>query len=35
MIVWALEWDEVIQRAKRALKDMGVYGVKTTIPYQM
>ncbi len=35
LIVWALEWDEVIQRAKRALKDMGVYGVKTTIPYQM
>lgn len=34
LIVWALQWDEVIQRAKRALKDMGVYGVKTTIPYQ-
>ncbi len=34
LIVWALEWDEVIQRSKRALKDMGVYGVKTTIPYQ-
>ncbi len=34
LIVWALQWDEVIQRSKRALKDMGVYGVKTTIPYQ-
>ncbi|MCP3852247.1 MAG: ATP-grasp domain-containing protein, partial [Gammaproteobacteria bacterium] len=34
LIVWALEWNEVIQRSKRALKDMGVYGVKTTIPYQ-
>lgn len=34
LIVWALEWDEVIQRSKRALRDMGVYGVKTTIPYQ-
>ncbi len=34
LIVWALEWDEVIQRSKRALKDMGVYGIKTTIPYQ-
>lgn len=34
LIVWALEWDEVIQRSKRALKDMSVYGVKTTIPYQ-
>ncbi len=35
LIVWALEWDEVIARSKRALRDMGVYGVKTTIPYQM
>ena len=34
LIVWALQWDEVIQRSKRALKDMAVYGVKTTIPYQ-
>jgi len=34
LIVWALQWDEVIQRSKRALKDMSVYGVKTTIPYQ-
>lgn len=34
LIVWALGWDEVIQRSKRALKDMAVYGVKTTIPYQ-
>ncbi len=34
LIVWALSWDEVIQRSKRALRDMGVYGVKTTIPYQ-
>ncbi len=33
LIVWALQWDEVIQRSKRALKDMSVYGVKTTIPY--
>jgi pyruvate carboxylase subunit A len=35
LIVWALEWDEVISRSKRALRDMGVYGIKTTIPYQM
>ncbi len=34
LIVWALQWDELIQRSKRALRDMGVYGVKTTIPYQ-
>ena len=35
LIVWALDWDSVIDRAIRALKDMGVYGVKTTIPYQL
>lgn len=35
LIVWALEWDEVIARSRRTLRDMGVYGVKTTIPYQM
>lgn len=35
LIVWALTWDELIRRAKRALKDIVVYGVKTTIPYQL
>ena len=35
LIVWALEWDEVLARSKRALNDMGVYGVKTTIPYYL
>ncbi|NOX75802.1 MAG: acetyl-CoA carboxylase biotin carboxylase subunit [Gammaproteobacteria bacterium] len=35
LIVWALDWDSVIDRAIRALRDMGVYGVKTTIPYQL
>jgi len=34
LIVWALDWDGVIRRSKRALSDMRVYGVKTTIPYQ-
>ncbi|TCK18301.1 pyruvate carboxylase subunit A [Thiogranum longum] len=33
--VWALEWDELINRARRALHDTGVYGVKTTIPYYL
>ncbi|MGD8514240.1 MAG: acetyl-CoA carboxylase biotin carboxylase subunit [Granulosicoccaceae bacterium] len=33
LIVWALDWDAVIARGLRALDDMGVYGVKTTIPY--
>lgn len=35
LIVWALDWDAVIDRAIRALNDIGVYGVKTTIPYQL
>jgi pyruvate carboxylase subunit A len=35
LIVWALDWDSLIDRAIRALNDIGVYGVKTTIPYQL
>ncbi|MEN8108898.1 MAG: acetyl-CoA carboxylase biotin carboxylase subunit [Pseudomonadota bacterium] len=33
LIVWALDWPELLNRARRALQDIGVYGVKTTIPY--
>ena len=33
LTVWALNWDGVIERGRRALNDMVVYGVKTTIPY--
>ena len=33
LIVWALDWDDVVNRGSRALRDMGVYGVKTTIPF--
>ncbi|MDT8384205.1 MAG: acetyl-CoA carboxylase biotin carboxylase subunit [Gammaproteobacteria bacterium] len=35
LIVWALDWDSLLDRANRALNDIGVYGVKTTIPYQL
>lgn len=35
LIVWALTWDALIDRATRALRDIGVYGVKTTIPYHL
>jgi pyruvate carboxylase subunit A len=35
VIVWALEWDDVVRRGKRALRDMGVFGVRTTIPYYL
>ncbi|WP_090206696.1 acetyl-CoA carboxylase biotin carboxylase subunit [Ectothiorhodospira magna] len=35
LVVWAMDWDSLIRRARRALGDMGVYGVKTTIPYHL
>ncbi len=35
LIVWALTWDAVLDRAERALRDITVAGVKTTIPYQL
>ena len=35
LTVWALTWEEVIRRSRRALNDISVYGVKTTIPYQL
>ncbi|ALP53367.1 pyruvate carboxylase subunit A [Candidatus Tenderia electrophaga] len=35
LTVWALTWDDLLDRAERALNDMGVYGVKTTIPYHI
>ncbi len=33
LTVWALNWEGVVERGRRALNDMIVYGVKTTIPY--
>ncbi|MEW5891706.1 MAG: acetyl-CoA carboxylase biotin carboxylase subunit [Pseudomonadota bacterium] len=33
LTVWNLSWESVIERGRRALDDMVVYGVKTTIPY--
>ena len=33
LTVWALDWPSVVERGHRALGDMEVYGVKTTIPY--
>jgi len=35
LIVWALDWDAVLDRAERALRDITVAGVKTTIPYHL
>jgi len=35
LTIWALDWERALARARRALRDMGVSGVKTTIPYHM
>lgn len=35
VIVWALTWEDLIARGERTLRDMGVYGIKTTIPYYL
>jgi pyruvate carboxylase subunit A len=33
VIVWALNWEDLVNRGDRALSDMGVFGIKTTIPF--
>lgn len=33
LVVWALTWEEVIARGKRALDDMRLHGIKTTGQY--
>ena len=35
LVVWALTWDELVDRSNRALNDITVNGIKTTIPYQL
>ena len=35
LTVWPLTWQDVVQRGKRALDDLIIYGVKTTIPYYL
>jgi len=35
LVCWALDWESLLNRANRALRDIGVYGVKTTIPYHL
>jgi pyruvate carboxylase subunit A len=35
LTVWALTWEEVLKRSERALDDIRVHGIKTTIPYQL
>lgn len=33
LVVWAQDWPRVIARGQRALADMRLFGIKTTIPY--
>ena len=35
LTVWALDWPSVLRRARRALEEMVMFGVKTTIPYYL
>lgn len=35
LTVWALDWPSVLERAKRALDEMRLRGIKTTIPYYL
>jgi len=35
LIVWALDWPSLLRRARRALEETRLFGVKTTIPYYL
>jgi pyruvate carboxylase subunit A len=35
VVVTALNWEDAIKRGERALRDMGLFGIKTTIPYYL
>lgn len=35
VVVSAMDWEDVIKRGERALRDMGLFGIKTTIPYYL
>ena len=35
LCVWSLDWEGLLPRARRALRDISVFGVKTTIPYHL
>lgn len=35
LTVWNLDWPSTLRRAKRALEEMRLFGVKTTIPYYL
>lgn len=35
LTVWGLDWPSALRRAQRALEEMHLFGVKTTIPYYL
>ncbi|MBP9723135.1 MAG: acetyl-CoA carboxylase biotin carboxylase subunit [Gammaproteobacteria bacterium] len=35
LTVWAMNWPELIKRGQRALQEMVLFGVRTTIPYYL
>ncbi len=35
LTVWALDWPSVLRRSRRALDEMRMFGVKTTIPFYL
>ena len=35
LTVWSLDWESLLRRSSRALSDIVVHGVKTTIPYYL
>ena len=35
LTIWAMDWLDTIQRGRRALGDIGIFGIKTTIPYYL
>jgi len=35
LTIWALDWPSVLRRARRALQEMRLFGVKTTIPFYL
>lgn len=35
LIVSALTWEELLERSQRALNDVGIFGITTTIPYYL
>lgn len=35
LTVWGLDWPSVLRRSRRALEEMRLFGVKTTIPYYL